>query len=102
MSTIDELVRERIAARNFPTSPTSVEEVRSAGLTLEDLWLPTVIARESAIAHNLERFASRSEERRVGKEISSGRWRAMWTTKAERPEVDAHAVGWIYSSLEKP
>ena len=65
MSTIDELVRERIAARNFPTTPTSVEEVRSAGLTLEDLWLPTVVARESAIAHNLERFASWCRERGV-------------------------------------
>ena len=65
MSTIADLVRERIAARNFPTSPVSVGEVRAAGLTVEDLWLPTVVARESAIAHNLQRFAEWCRERGV-------------------------------------
>lgn len=65
MSTTDDLVREPIAARNFPTSPVSVEEVRRADLRLEDLWLPTVVAKESAIAHNLTRFAAWCRERGV-------------------------------------
>lgn len=65
MSTTHDLERERIAARNFPTTPVSVEEVRAADLTLEDLWLPTVVARESALAHNLTRFASWCRERGV-------------------------------------
>lgn len=65
MSTTHELVRERIAARNFPTTPISVEDVRRSDLTLDDMWLPTVVARESAIAHNLRRFAAWCRERGV-------------------------------------
>lgn len=66
MSTsLEELTRERVDARNFPTTPVSVEEVRGAGHALDDLWLPTVVARESAIAHNLTRFASWCRERDV-------------------------------------
>jgi D-serine deaminase-like pyridoxal phosphate-dependent protein len=46
-----------VEARSLPVSPTTAAAVRSAGLHLRDLWLPAVTLDESALRHNLDRFA---------------------------------------------
>ncbi|WP_017606155.1 alanine racemase [Nocardiopsis alkaliphila] len=46
-----------VEARSLPESPTTAARVRAAGLHLRDLWLPAVTLDESALRHNLERFA---------------------------------------------
>lgn len=61
----DRLINEPILARNFPESPISVSEIRAGGYRLDDLWLPSVVARESAIAHNIARFKDWCEEKNV-------------------------------------
>lgn len=48
---------EPVPARSLPESPISPAKVRAAGWRLADLWLPAVVLRESALAHNLDRFA---------------------------------------------
>ncbi|GAA4941644.1 alanine racemase [Streptomonospora halophila] len=48
---------EPVEARSLPASPASAADVRAAGLTLHDLWLPAVVLREDALRHNLDRFA---------------------------------------------
>ncbi|MFV2197959.1 alanine racemase [Nocardiopsis sp. LOL_012] len=46
-----------VDARSLPTSPLSPAQVRAAGLTLHDLWLPAVTLDQRALEHNLYRFA---------------------------------------------
>ncbi|MPY82977.1 MAG: hypothetical protein GEV00_06560 [Actinophytocola sp.] len=48
---------EPVPARSLPESPISPAKVRAAGWRLADLWLPAVVLRESALTHNLDRFA---------------------------------------------
>lgn len=107
MSTTRDLVRERIASRNFPRTPISVEEVRAAQLTLEDLWLPTVVTRESALAHNLVRFASWARERGVDhaphgktsmapqlwqRQLEHGAWGLTCATVAQARTMDEFGI----------
>lgn len=54
-----------VEARSLPHSPVTASEVRSAGLRLRDLWLPAVTLDESALRHNLHRFARWCAERRL-------------------------------------
>lgn len=51
------VVETAVHARNFPASPLSVASIRDAGYHRDDLWLPSVVARQSAIRHNATRFA---------------------------------------------
>lgn len=62
---VEELTAEPIYARNFPLTPISVQDVRDADYHLEDLWLPTVAAKETALSHNLERFTAWCREQNV-------------------------------------
>lgn len=64
-TTLEEFTTTPVDARNVPDSPVSVQDVRSRGYRLDDLWLPSVVARESAIAHNLRRFADWCAQREV-------------------------------------
>ncbi|KIH96457.1 hypothetical protein LP52_24855 [Streptomonospora alba] len=48
---------EPVEARSLPQSPVSAAQVRSAGLTRSDLWLPAVVLHEDPLRHNLDRFA---------------------------------------------
>ncbi|SNR49204.1 D-serine deaminase, pyridoxal phosphate-dependent [Haloechinothrix alba] len=52
-----ELDAEPVPARSLPASPATAAEARSAGWQLDDLWLPAVVLRDSALTHNLDRFA---------------------------------------------
>ncbi|MFC7330197.1 alanine racemase [Marinactinospora rubrisoli] len=52
-----------VEARSLPVSPTSVADVRRAGLHLRDLWLPAVTLDADALRHNLDRFARWCAER---------------------------------------
>ncbi len=52
-----ELDAAPVEARSVPGSPTTVDEIRAAGLHLSDLWLPAVTLDETALHHNLDRFA---------------------------------------------
>lgn len=48
---------EPVEARSLPQSPISAAQVRAAGLTRGDLWLPAVVLHEEPLRHNLDRFA---------------------------------------------
>ena len=47
-----------VSARSMPTSPTSAEQVRTSEWTLDELWLPAVVLHDTALRHNLDRFAA--------------------------------------------
>lgn len=55
--TEDAILEMQVTARNYPQSPLSVREIRESGLHVDDLWLPSVVVRRSALEHNLTRFA---------------------------------------------
>lgn len=57
------LTAGEVTARNFPRSPISVAQVREGGFACEDLWFPSVVARRSALEHNLTRFAQWCRDR---------------------------------------
>lgn len=56
---------EPIEARSLPITPANPAEVRAAGWSLGDLWLPAMVLRQEALAHNLARFAGWCREREV-------------------------------------
>lgn len=54
-----------VPTRGLPEATASPAQVRAAGWQLADLWLPAVVLRESALTHNLDRFARWCRERDV-------------------------------------
>lgn len=60
------LESEPVMARSIPESPVSVRQVREAGWTLDDLWLPAVTLDRDALEHNLRRFAGWAADHGAG------------------------------------
>src|SRR5690606_2230972 len=104
---LDRLTATPFEARNFPEAPLSVDGIRARGYVLGDLWLPTLVARESALTHNLERFAAWCREREVrlaphGKtsmapqlwqrQLDAGAWGITAATVAQARVMDRYGV----------
>lgn len=52
------LTSEPVMTRSLPESPVSVDRIREAGWTFDDLWLPAVTLDRTILDHNLTRFAA--------------------------------------------
>jgi len=80
------LDQEHVEARSLPRSPIAPREVREAGWTVQDLWLPAVVCAEDAVRHNLDRFAEWCRAREVslaphGKTTMAP---ALWSAQLQR------------------
>lgn len=107
ITSLDRLSAAPFEARNFPDSPLSIGEIRDRGYALQDLWLPTLVARESSLVHNLQRFAAWCRERDVllaphGKtsmspqlwqrQLDAGAWGITAATVAQARVMDRFGV----------
>ncbi|MPY85562.1 MAG: hypothetical protein GEV00_20155 [Actinophytocola sp.] len=80
------LDNEPVPARSLPISPVAPANVKDAGWRLADLWLPAVVLRESALTHNIDRFARWCREHDVdlaphGKTTMAPR---LWSAQVQR------------------
>ncbi|GAB96144.1 D-serine deaminase-like pyridoxal phosphate-dependent protein [Kineosphaera limosa] len=111
----DPLECEPVHARNFPQTPLSVEAVCAASWTLDDLWLPTVVARGSAIDHNLSRFAAWCDANDVehaphgkttmapqlwARQLAHGAWGLTAATVAQARLMDEHGIARVIIANE--